>query len=150
MKAFQIVVVFLLLLQAAGAHVAYSCKPLNWTTRIKMLVGRQVRLEKGKLPVDAERCTLTQNDRYEEICNIGDNTLMVSTSNLPSVMVTSNGSVHKMDCRSPEQRQQQQGQQQQQQQQQDQQETQAGEGPGHGGNTMGGGHGKNGNRAGHE
>ena len=138
MKAFQIVVVFLLLLQAAGAHVAYSCKPLNWTTKIKMLVGRQVRLEKGKLPVDAERCTLTQNDRYEEICNIGDNTLMVSTSNLPSVMVTSNGSVHKMDCRTPEQ-QQQQGQQQQQQQQQD---TQAGEGPGHGGNTMGGGHGK--------
>lgn len=146
MKALQVIIVFLLVLQAASAHVAYSCKPLNWTTRLRLLIGKQVPLEKGRLAVDSENCTLTQNDRYQEICNIGNNTLMVSFSGLPSVMVSSNGSVHKMDCRTPEEREQQQQQQQQgqQQQQQEQQDTSAGEGPGHGGNTMGGGHGKKG------
>lgn len=130
MKIIQFLIVFLLLLQVASAHEAYSCKPLNWTSRIRLMLSKQLPLTKGKLAVHSENCTLTQNDRYMEICNIGESTLMVSFGGLPSVIVLPNGSVHKMDCRTPEQRQQ---QQQQQQQQQEQQDTDR---PGHGGGTI--------------
>lgn len=131
MRIFLSIIVFLLLLQAAGAHVAYSCKPLNWTNRLRLLVGRQVPLEKGKLAVDSENCTMTQNDRYQEICNIGNNTLMVSFGGLPSVMITSSGSVIKMNCLSDDM-----PQSQQQQQQQQQQDSEVGDHPGHGGGTI--------------
>lgn len=136
MRAFQFIIVFLLLLQVASAHEAYSCKPFNVISRVRL----------GKTVVNSENCVLTQHERYSEICTLGNKTLMVSkTPNLPSVLVLGNGNIHKVDCTTPEQRQQQQGQQQQQQQQQEQQEQDAGEGPGHGGNTVGGGHGKKGN-----
>jgi hypothetical protein len=143
MKAIQYIIVFLLLLQVASAHEEHSCKPVNWTSKIRLLLDKEVSLKGGKLLIHSEDCTLTQNERFAEICNIGNTTVMVSDGNLPSVLVLRNGNIYKMDCRTPEQRQQQQ-QGQQQQQQQEQQDTQAGEGPGHGGNTMGGGHGKKG------
>lgn len=129
MKAIQFIIVFLLFLQVASAGEAYSCKPFNVISRVRL----------GKTVVNSENCVLTQHERYSEICTLGTKTLMVSnTPNLPSVLVLGNGNIHKVDCRTPEQRQQ-------QQQQQEQQEQDAGEGPGHGGNTVGGGHGKKGN-----
>lgn len=131
MKIIQCLIVFLLLLQVASAHEAYSCRPLNWTSRIRLMMSRSLPLEKGKLAVHSENCTMTQNDRYMEICNIGDNTLMVSFGGLPSVLVTKSGAVHKMDCRSDDM-----PQSQQQQQQQEQQGGEVGDHPGHGGGTI--------------
>lgn len=134
MRIFQVIIVFLLLLQVASAHEAYSCRPISWATRIRLTVARQVPLAKGKLAVDSESCTMTQNDRYMEICNIGTSTLMVSFGGLPSVLILPNGAVHKMDCRSDDMPRSQ--QQQQQQQQQEQQDSEVGDHPGHGGGTI--------------
>jgi hypothetical protein len=146
MKALQFIIVFLLLLQVASAHEAYICKPVNLTSKLRLLLDKELPFKKNKLVVHSESCTLTQNDRYAEICNIGNSTLMVSNGILPSVIVLRFGSLLKMDCRNNDGAPGQQDEQEEQQQQQQQQQG-SGEGPGHGGNTMGGGHH---GRSGHE
>jgi len=87
MKTFQITIIFLLLLQAAAAHVAYTCKTQTPPTH-----------KKESLTVESEDCTVTQNERYQDICNVGTSTLMVSSGQLPSMIIASDGSMHKMDC----------------------------------------------------
>lgn len=134
MKILKFFIISIILYQVALAGEAYTCRPMNWTSRIRLMLSKKIPLEKGKLAVHSEDCTMTQNDRYMEICNIASNTLMVSFGGLPSVLITSNGSIHKMDCRSESMPQSQ--QQQQQQQQQEQQGGEVGDHPGHGGGTI--------------
>lgn len=127
MKA--LIILSLILIQSAFAQEAYTCRPMNWSTRIRLQLNKEVGLKRGNLVIQSESCTLTESNRYAEICHVGANTVMISTDpNLPSVIVLKNGNIYKMECLDPEQQEQQEQQQQQQQQQ--------GEGPGHGGSTI--------------
>jgi hypothetical protein len=127
MKALILILSFLFI-QSAFAIDNYTCRPYHWTTRVRLQLNKEIGLKNGKMMVNMDSCSITESDRYSDICHVGDNTVMISIDpKLPSVLVLKNGNIYKMECLDPEQQEQQEQQQQQQQQ---------GEGPGHGGSTI--------------
>lgn len=126
----KFIVLFLVLISAIDSHAeAFSCRPQGWNSRI--------RLKNKSLTIVNESCIATQSSRYGQICHLGKMTLMVSVDQkYPSIIVLDNGLVLKMSCDLPEIQNEQEEQQPREQQQGQQQES--GDGPGHGGNTIGG------------
>lgn len=126
----KVLVLFLLVVLASVSSAeAFSCRPLGWKSKLRM--------KNKSITIEKESCVPTESSRYSEICHLGKNTLMVSANEkYPSIIVLENGIPLMMSCEHLESQEEQEEQEQSRQQGQQQQE--AGDGPGHGGNTIGG------------
>src|ERR1700741_1049543 len=98
MKSVLIIIVFLLFSHLASAHEAFSCKPISVASRIKLSFVKDLPMKDGKIIVYEEGCSTIQNQRYTDICDIAGHTILISTSESPSVIVLDSGSVHKLNC----------------------------------------------------
>ena len=99
----------------------YECRPRNLLSRLSLMKEKELTFRRGAIQVMLDDCTITENLTFPGLCTYGENTLMVSVTNAPSILVTKRGAVHKLSCigKGLVERQQQQQQQQQQEQQEE-------------------------------